>query len=93
MTGQGPQENFNAGLLLGTEDGDWLGPLLMQALKSPSWPYLERWVPPAQFCGMQKLGEDTTALQHPNLSDSTFLSFLTQQTPSSTHARTQTNAA
>lgn len=45
---QGPQEHFDEGLLLGTEDGCWLGFLLRQALKSPSWPSLEPWVPPPQ---------------------------------------------
>lgn len=46
---QGPQEHFNEGFFLGTEDG-WrycLGSLFRQALKSPSWPSLEPWVPPS----------------------------------------------
>lgn len=75
VTGQGPQEHLDGGLALRTEDGYWLGSLLRQTLKSPSCP-----PPPAHSVIMQKLGEDTTALQRPNFSSSALLPPRTQQT-------------
>lgn len=74
ITDQGPQEHFNVGLLLDTQDGDWLRSLLTQALKSPSRPSLEPWVSPA--------------LQPLSFPNSTLFPSLTRQTLPSTQART-----